>query len=239
MPRVVKPPFDRSFGEMLPVPVIISVDILTDCGKRDVLAFEAFRGTNAVGTQMRKIVAHRHVQAMTSRHHRGPGRYLERFEAGADTLGVHPVQDCGFLIGQPGRLLGRWRFGRKDIDAQDRDAHQGEHQQPHSSLDRTAAPDHSGSGHMNNLGRTPIVPRRSAASSRSSAHCGTRECCLSYQPARVVNLPTARALRSLYGLCYREKMSLSTRIRLASAIFIGLLVFFLAHARAYAGASRK
>ena len=34
-------------------------------------------------------------------------------------------------------------------------------------------------------------------------------------------------------------MSLSTRIRLASAIFIGLLVFFLAHARAYAGASRK
>src|SRR6516165_12182633 len=65
------------------------------------------------------------------------------------------------------------------------------------------------------------------------------ECCLSYQPARVVKLLTARALRSLYGLCYREKMSLSTRIRLASAIFIGLLVFFLAHARAYAGASRK
>src|SRR6516225_8299910 len=66
------------------------------------------------------------------------------------------------------------------------------------------------------------------------------ECGLRYQPARVVNLPTARALRSLYGLWYREKMSLSTRIRLAAAIFIGLLVFFPAAARAAdAGARRK
>jgi uncharacterized protein len=62
---------------------------------------------------------------------------------------------------------------------------------------------------------------------------------LSYQPARVVNSLTARALRSLHGLCYREKMSLSTRIRLASAIFIGLLVFFCAYARADTGANRK
>src|SRR5215469_7141787 len=65
------------------------------------------------------------------------------------------------------------------------------------------------------------------------------ECALSYQPARVVNLSTARALRSLHGLCYREKKILSTRIRLASAIFIGLLVFFSAHARADSGANRK
>src|SRR5215471_16405349 len=61
---------------------------------------------------------------------------------------------------------------------------------------------------------------------------------LSYQPARVVNLLTARALRSLHGLWYREKMSLSTRIRLAPAIFIGLLVFFSAYAWADTGAHR-
>src|SRR5215472_5719121 len=64
------------------------------------------------------------------------------------------------------------------------------------------------------------------------------ECGLSCQPARVVNLLTARALRSLHGLWYREKMSLSTRIRLAPAIFIGLLVFFSAYAWADTGAHR-
>src|SRR6516165_4330872 len=64
------------------------------------------------------------------------------------------------------------------------------------------------------------------------------ECGLSYQPARVVNLPIARSAAISHGLCYREKMSLSTRIRLIAAICIGLLVFFATNARTDAGASR-
>src|SRR5215469_16051931 len=65
------------------------------------------------------------------------------------------------------------------------------------------------------------------------------ECGLSYQPARVVICQRQRTPQSLHELCYREKMSLSTRICLASAIFIGLLIFFPAHARADPGASHR